>query len=161
MALFRIVNESHPKAAQHFWGRPAVPPPLRAAIVPYALLLLPASVAAALNWHWWIAAVLMSPGLAVYVSRAWSAARVQGVMSQDETGQWIVGVIGAPTAVVLADIVRAHAARYSALVFVCYVILVVDPFARAVWRQQRRRGRVPLGSTQRSEDIRTTKASDT
>lgn len=137
------MNEKHPKAAQHFWGRPAVPPPLRAAIVPYALLLLPASVAAALDWHWWIAAVLMLPGLAVYVNRAWSAARVQGVVSQDETGQWIVGIIAAPVAVGLADILRAHAERFSALVFVAYLILVVDPFGRILWHWRRQRDGVP------------------
>jgi hypothetical protein len=125
------------KAAQRLWRRPAVPPPLRDALVPYVLLLLPAVLGAVFAWSWWVAAVLITPGFAVYEAKSWAAAKAQGATSSSDTGQVLVGFIAVPIAVVLAGIVRTDAGRFSILALVAYVIVVVDPLARAVWHKHR------------------------
>jgi hypothetical protein len=76
----------------------------------------------------------------MYVNMSRLAAKTQGVLTRNKTGEWIVGAIGAPIAVVLADIVKAQGGSISVLVFVGFLIVVVDPAWRLVWywRRQRR-----------------------
>jgi hypothetical protein len=133
-----MTEERSRMSSWRFWGRASVPPALRDCLAPYGLMLVPTALAALLGWRWWVAALLAAPGFGLYLKESWSAARARGAVSQDETGQWLVGVIGAPIAVGLAGVVKANAADFSALVFVCYLILVVDPFARIVWHWRRR-----------------------
>jgi hypothetical protein len=123
-----------------FWEQRSVPPSPRECLVPYGLMLIPAAVAALLIWPWWIAALLAAPGFGVYVKKSRLAAKAQGVLPRDETGAWIVGAIGAPIAVVLADMVKSHADSISTLVFVGFLIIVVDPAWRLVWQWRRQRG---------------------
>jgi hypothetical protein len=124
----------------HFWEQPSVPPLPHECRVPYGLMIIPVAVAALLTWQWWIAALLAAPGFGVYVNMSRLAAKTQGVLTRNETGEWIVGAIGAPIAVVLADIVKAQSGSISVLVFVGFLIVVVDPAWRLVWywRRQRR-----------------------
>ena len=96
-------------------------------------MLVPAAISALLSWDWWVAALLVTPGFSLYVKKSWAAANEQGVRSPDETGQRIISAIAAPIAVILADVVRAHAGRFSILVLVGYLIVVADPLGRIVW----------------------------
>jgi hypothetical protein len=106
--------------------------------VVYVVMLVPAVIAAAFSWRWWIAAALVLPGFVLYVTKSWAAAQAQGVTSQGDTGQWLVDIIVVPIAVVLAGVVRAHAERFSILILVCCLIVVVDPLGRVVWHRRRR-----------------------
>lgn len=118
------------------WARASLPPAPRDCFIPYGLMLAPTVLAALLAWPWWVAALLAVPGLGLYQRESWAAARAKGAVSQDETGQRIVGVFGAPIGVVIAKVFKAHAMDFSVLALVCCLILVLDPIARIVWRRR-------------------------
>lgn len=75
--------------------RPSGPLSVRT-LLPYGLMIAPAAVAAAFDWRWWIAAILVTPGFVRHIKRSRVSAQARGVVSRDETGEGIVGVILIP-----------------------------------------------------------------
>jgi hypothetical protein len=70
----------------------------------------------------------------------WMAAEALGVVSRRETGQWIVAVVSVPGAIALGEFVKFHDKIYAALLLVCYLVIVVDPLRRLIYRWRRSQG---------------------
>lgn len=118
---------------------------VRDSLAPYGVIIALAAVAAAFDWRWWIAAILVTPGFALYFKRSRAASKARGVVAKDETGEWIVSAIGILVGVLLGGFFHAHAdlQRFTVLTIVAYMIFVSDPLSRVVRRWVQRRSDLP------------------
>jgi hypothetical protein len=105
----------------------------------YAALTVPAVLTGLFAWPWWLGVVLLMPGVVLLIRFGWIAADALGIVSRDETGQWIVGLIAGPGAVAVGALAKSYHKDYAALLFVGYLVIIVDPLWRFIWSRYRLR----------------------
>src|ERR1700730_2261994 len=120
---------------RRFWSRPSVVPPFKRSLMAYGVLIVPAVLAALLAWPWWLGCVLLIPGLTLHLKAGRMAAVARGMTSPDKRDRGIGGMMGALVGVTFPPLADAHP-NYAALFFVCYLIFLVDPIWRLVYRHR-------------------------
>ncbi|MGI9098458.1 MAG: hypothetical protein ACR2H2_08205 [Solirubrobacteraceae bacterium] len=116
-----------------WWMRPSAPGPLKATLGAHAALLLPVALGAALDWPWWLAFVLLIPGLALHTRLGLLGAQARGLRSPSETPRALKLVMGAWGAAVGAIAANVLDERYIGLAVVVAVVSA-DLAARLWWR---------------------------
>lgn len=124
---------------RQFWLTPAVPPSIKMALWAYAGMLLPATLAALFAWPWWVGALLLVPGMALY---AWSgriAAAKTKIASRRMADRRLAMVIVVASLIVFMGLAKSLPPYCRPLLFAGYVIVVVDPIWRVgLWIYQQR-----------------------
>jgi hypothetical protein len=119
-------------------SRPSAPAPPRQALRGMAGLLLPAALGAALDWPWWLAAILMLPALALQVRYGWIAARARGLRHTSKSSLLFPMALGACAGLISGPLFDRVGSRYWGLVLVG-VAVGADLVNRARWWRRDRR----------------------
>jgi len=120
-------------AKWQFGMRASAPPPIGMALWSYAVMAVPATLAALFAWSLWLGAVLLVPGMALYTWSGWIAAAKMKITSRRTADNLLAIAIVVPGVILFTELVKGFPLHYRPLLFVGYVIVLVDPIRRMGW----------------------------
>jgi hypothetical protein len=121
------------------WWQVRAPPPLRRALVTYALMVVPATMGVVWKWSWLLTTGLTIPGLVAHEILGYQAGKARGIrlrieMPHSKRMRLAAGVVG------LVGVLVVSRGPQSALPLeiVVGLLLFVEPVWRLEWRHDDR-----------------------